>query len=80
MSPGCSLADAATLGLALVYLGEHYVVDLMAGLALAEGIRTATPVVSPPARRLSKVLQVPGEGALVTRAPEQTVDSLVARR
>ena len=27
---------AATLGLALVYLGEHYVVDLAAGLALAE--------------------------------------------
>ena len=26
-----------TLGLALVYLGEHYVVDLAAGLALAEG-------------------------------------------
>ena len=30
---------AATLGIALVYLGEHYVVDLAAGLALAEGVR-----------------------------------------
>ena len=38
---------AATLGVALVYLGEHYVVDLAAGLALAEGIRRATPVVQP---------------------------------
>jgi hypothetical protein len=38
---------AATLGLALVYLGEHYVVDLAAGLALAEGIRAAAPRVAP---------------------------------
>ena len=30
-------AYAGTLGVALVYLGEHYVVDLAAGLALAEG-------------------------------------------
>jgi membrane-associated phospholipid phosphatase len=29
---------ALTLGFGLVYLGEHYVVDLIAGLALAEGI------------------------------------------
>jgi hypothetical protein len=48
---------AATLGLALVYLGEHYVVDLAAGLALAEGIRAATPAVSPAARRVSTSLQ-----------------------
>ena len=31
---------ALTLGLALVYLGEHYLVDLLAGLALTEGVRT----------------------------------------
>jgi membrane-associated phospholipid phosphatase len=48
---------AATLGLALVYLGEHYVTDLAAGLALAEGIRVATPKVSPAATRLSRTLQ-----------------------
>jgi hypothetical protein len=48
---------AATLGLALVYLGEHYVVDLAAGLALAEGVRRATPVVSPAAARLSRSIQ-----------------------
>lgn len=47
----------ATLGLALVYLGEHYVTDLMAGLALAEGIRVAAPTVSPAARRLSRAIQ-----------------------
>jgi membrane-associated phospholipid phosphatase len=51
-------AYAATLGLALVYLGEHYVVDLVAGLTLAEGIRTATPPVSAGARRVSAALQV----------------------
>ena len=32
-------AYAASLGFALVYLGEHYVVDLAAGLALAEIVR-----------------------------------------
>jgi membrane-associated phospholipid phosphatase len=48
----------ATLGLALVYLGEHYVVDLAAGLALAESIRAATPKVTPATRRLSRALQV----------------------
>ena len=32
---------AALLGLALVYLGEHYVADLIAGAALAETVRTA---------------------------------------
>ena len=31
-------AYALTLGFGLVYLGEHYVIDLLAGLALAEGI------------------------------------------
>jgi membrane-associated phospholipid phosphatase len=38
---------AITLGFALVYLGEHYVVDLIAGLALAELIRAAAPHSAP---------------------------------
>ncbi len=33
---------AGTLGFGLVYLGEHYVIDLLAGLALAEGIWRAS--------------------------------------
>jgi membrane-associated phospholipid phosphatase len=37
-------AYALSLGFALVYLGEHYVVDLLAGLALAEGVRALAPV------------------------------------
>jgi membrane-associated phospholipid phosphatase len=41
------------LGFALVYLGEHYVVDLLAGLALAEAVRLATPHAAPFARRIA---------------------------
>jgi hypothetical protein len=48
---------AATLGLALVYLGEHYVVDLAAGLTLAQAIRAATPALTPATRRLSAAVQ-----------------------
>jgi membrane-associated phospholipid phosphatase len=48
---------AILLGVALVYLGEHYVVDLAAGLALAEGVRVAAPAAAGPARRLSQAVQ-----------------------
>jgi membrane-associated phospholipid phosphatase len=48
---------AATLGLALVYLGEHYAVDLIGGAALAEGVRFAAPRLAPLYRRLSAALQ-----------------------
>jgi membrane-associated phospholipid phosphatase len=48
---------ALTLGTALVYLGEHYVVDLIAGLALAEGIRTGAPALAPLAGRISGAVQ-----------------------
>ena len=48
---------ALTLGVALVYLGEHYVVDLLAGLVLAEGIRRGTPAATPLARRISAAVQ-----------------------
>ena len=48
---------ATTLGIALLYLGEHYVADLLAGLALAEGVRLGTPRMEPLARRLSTLVQ-----------------------
>jgi hypothetical protein len=51
-------AYALTLGTALIYLGEHYVIDLLAGLALSEGVRAASPRLVPAARRLSRGLQV----------------------
>lgn len=38
---------ALTLGFALVYLGEHYVVDLLAGYALTEAVRRAAPRAAP---------------------------------
>jgi membrane-associated phospholipid phosphatase len=48
---------AITLGFALVYLGEHYVIDLLAGAALTESIRRAAPRLAPAARALSAALQ-----------------------
>jgi membrane-associated phospholipid phosphatase len=48
---------ALTLGLALVYLGEHYAVDLIGGAALAEGVRIGAPRLAPLYRRLSAALQ-----------------------
>ena len=48
---------AATLGLALVYLGEHYVVDLACGFALTEVVRHGTPRALPAARALSGAVQ-----------------------
>jgi membrane-associated phospholipid phosphatase len=48
---------AGLLGLALVYLGEHYAIDLIAGAALAEGVRAGAPRVAPLTRRLSSLLQ-----------------------
>lgn len=50
-------AYAGTLGFALVYLGEHYVIDLLAGLALALGVRALAPAAAPAARRLSRAVQ-----------------------
>jgi membrane-associated phospholipid phosphatase len=41
---------ALTLGFGLVYLGEHYVVDLLAGLALAELVRRGAPLLEPAVR------------------------------
>ena len=45
---------AGTLGLALVYLGEHYVIDLAAGLALTEGVRRGAPRLAPAFRRIGR--------------------------
>jgi membrane-associated phospholipid phosphatase len=38
---------AATLGFALVYLGEHYVTDLLAGAALVAVVRRGEPLAEP---------------------------------
>lgn len=44
------------LGLGLVYLGEHYLVDLLAGAALTESVRSAAPGLAPVARRTLAML------------------------
>jgi hypothetical protein len=48
---------ALTLGFALVYLGEHYVIDLVAGLALAESVRRHGHRAAPALRAMSRTLQ-----------------------
>jgi hypothetical protein len=50
-------AYAGTLGFALVYLGEHYVVDLLAGAALVIAIRRGERYVEPVAKAVSGALQ-----------------------
>lgn len=46
------LAYALVLGFALVYLGEHYVADLLAGGALALAVAAAEPLAAPVGRRI----------------------------
>lgn len=48
---------AITLGFGLVYLGEHYVVDLLAGLALAEGVRLVEPHARPLLEAAGRTIQ-----------------------
>lgn len=44
-------------GFSVVYLGEHYLVDVLAGLAVAEGVRLAEPLLNPFVRRLAHDLE-----------------------
>ncbi len=46
-----------TLGLALVYLGEHYAADLLAGGLLAETVRRSAPRLTPTARRAAGLVR-----------------------
>lgn len=48
---------ALTLGFALVYLGEHYVADLLAGALVVGGVRAGEPLAEPVADSLSRTLQ-----------------------
>jgi membrane-associated phospholipid phosphatase len=49
-------AYAATLGFALVYLGEHYVVDLLAGAALTAAVRRLAPHAGPAFARIGRAI------------------------
>jgi membrane-associated phospholipid phosphatase len=50
-------AYALTLGFALVYLGEHYVTDLIAGSALVGAVRKLEPAAEPWVLRINARLQ-----------------------
>ena len=64
---------AAALGFALVYLGEHYVTDLLAGAALVALVRRGEPLAEPVVEAVNRVLRrleglanvAPGPGAPV---------------
>ncbi len=47
---------AATLGFALVYLGEHYAVDLVGGAALTVAVRRLGPRAGPAVARVGRVV------------------------
>jgi membrane-associated phospholipid phosphatase len=48
---------AGTLALALVYLGEHYAIDVIAGGALAEAVHRSAGPVTPAVHTLTRVLR-----------------------
>lgn len=48
---------AGVLGLALVYLGEHYVIDLIAGLGLVAVVRFGEPLAEPLSLAVSRRVQ-----------------------
>ncbi len=50
-------AYASTLGFALVYLGEHYVIDLLAGLGVVMAVRRGEPLGEPVVARVNALVQ-----------------------
>jgi hypothetical protein len=55
--PGAlGFAYLITLGFALVYLGEHYAIDLLAGAALTGAVRRLAPHAAPLAARVTRAL------------------------
>ena len=65
-------AYALTLGFGLVYLGEHYVIDLIAGLALAEGTRRAAPYAARPLLAAARQVQRLEPGAVMSTDRRRT--------
>lgn len=51
------LTYSLTLGFALVYLGEHYVSDLIAGAALVLAVRNGEPLAAPVVNAVSRSVQ-----------------------
>ena len=49
-------AYLVTLGFALVYLGEHYLVDLLGGAALTVAVKRLAPRAAEPLRRAAGIV------------------------
>ena len=49
-------AYTVTLGFALVYLGEHYLIDLVGGAALTLAVRRSGPRAGPPLARFGRAV------------------------
>jgi membrane-associated phospholipid phosphatase len=47
----------AAASFAIVYLGEHYVADIVVGLAIAEAVRRAEPLAAPFVRAVARAVQ-----------------------
>jgi membrane-associated phospholipid phosphatase len=56
LAGGLGAAYTATLGFALVYLGEHYAVDLLAGAALTGAVRRWGPRAGPAFERFGRAV------------------------
>jgi membrane-associated phospholipid phosphatase len=56
LAGGLGFAYATTLGFALVYLGEHYAVDLLAGVALTGVVRRLEPRLRPVVERVGRAV------------------------
>ncbi len=67
LAGGLGTLYAATLGVSLVYLGEHYVVDLLAGAALTVAVRRWGPAAGPLLERFGSAV-----AALEARAQTQS--------
>jgi membrane-associated phospholipid phosphatase len=63
LAGGLGWGYALSLGFALVYLGEHYVVDLLAGLALALAVRRCEPLFATPVAGVGRAVARFGEWA-----------------
>jgi len=50
-------AYCLSLGFALVYLGEHYVIDLIAGAGLVAAVRWGEPLAEPVVKLVNRGLQ-----------------------
>ncbi len=57
LAGGVGWSYAITLGFALVYLGEHYAIDLVAGAVLVALVRRGEAVAEPLATRVSDMVQ-----------------------